>query len=342
MRVGSYVSLVVLLVIVGCSTTDDHPSTLSSTTTSQVPLSNSTTTSLVVQPEDTPASMSAKDSAVWELPLLATAPDGLPMTFVGVQADGTVVKIDTASGELAATFGQVKNDSPFDIRSWSIPGTEQVLVSSCCEPVSGNIFQVTKGETVATSSPRSVGKRGLPSPDGQAVLLVQPLQGLFIETAGGQFIAVIEDRGAGLFEVDWLKDRRGFVRVRATTNTTLPGERVLIPVELEVVELNANYEIVSTVTVQVPAELAATSVAAGDGVLFIAGCVDLDCTSSALLRIDTSTGELLDTTDLGFAGRLGGFDPTGHHLIAIGDDGLVRLVTANNRELAYGMNWASW
>lgn len=321
--------------------------TSSSTTTTTAGTTTTTTTTV---PTTTTSSVPSDAG----LPLLE---DGRPATWVGVTSDYEAVEVDTTTGEVIRSLGQVSTAEDVATAEcsacvnaidavWRTYDGSYILISECCEPAAGLIHVLTEDQIpldLASDRDRPwFFWSAAPAPDslqiaflGYQVLVtaadteqadIQPSQ----EVGDTETSVMAElDRFPvsnavwvpGANEIRWLEADAGTVFLR--TFDTTDGSSAAVAIE-ELADWNL-------------ASLAIRS----SGDLLVARS-DPDGAASSVLIL-TAEGEVSGEIPISQGARLGGYERTGTHLIYTDADGVVRWMSDDDRGvLAEGFIHASW
>ncbi|MEM8708289.1 MAG: hypothetical protein AAGE98_17630 [Actinomycetota bacterium] len=323
---------------VDTTTTNADASTIAGSPTSTAPVVSTTTAA----PSTTAVSTTVPTTPEgWELPDVG---DAVPATFVGVTASGSSVRFRTSSGEIESTFDAVPFDTPSELRAWSVPGSSATLLSSCCEPVSGNIYSAS----AAGEQPQLVyvGRIGRPSPDGSVAVVVQPTQGLAI-VGDGRYELLVEDADIAGSEVAWLREVRGIVTMRSRPVDEPPGSTSMIAISVAFGTLD-EARASDLAVLDLGVDLARPSLAvAADGTVVVAGCATSACRTTTMVHVDLDSGITSNRT-LPYHLVLGGFDPGGRHLIGVDRTNGSPVVfdqddpTIETRPPVDGLLWVAW
>ncbi len=269
---------------------------------------------------------------------------GLPSSFVVITSGGEVRRINTDTGTSVATYGTIPlgNDEENGVtqaRSRTIPGSEDILISLCCEPVGGNVYTITGPFIFNELSPSYVGSRVAPSPDGSMVATGIPAYaviatGLASSSPLIELVTGLQDS----IEVAWDPTRAAVIWTPSASRPDKAGLEVnrsdLDQINGEEIEILGDTE-----TSLFNRSLAVRP----DGVVLVAGCPTIECVSTILVEVDIVRGSAEITRELGYVAALGGFDPTGQVLIATDADGNVHFLSEDTDIIVLsGVHWASW
>ncbi|MEO0494882.1 MAG: hypothetical protein AAF081_15850 [Actinomycetota bacterium] len=177
-------------------------------------------------------------------------------------------------------------------------------------------------------------------------MVVQPTQGLAIDGGGG-YERLFEDDDIDGTEAAWLRDVRGIVTMRSRSADELPGSRSMIGISLAFGTL-AEARAGELEVVDLGIELAQPSLAAAAGdVVVVAGCSTSACTTTTIVEVDLDSG-ITSSRTVPYHLTLGGFDPSGRHLIGIDrTNGSPVVFDANDptveiRPAVQSLIWAAW
>jgi hypothetical protein len=342
--------LVLTVLLAACGAAD---STVSSSTTS----TSTTTTTTVPEPTTTTTTVPATTTTV-PAPdgALPTLPDGRPATWVGVTEDYEAVEVDTVTGEVIHSIGQVSDAEDVATAECSacVNAIDTVtrtydgayyFVSQCCEPAAGLIHVLTPedfpllGDGLA-DIPTWNQWSAAPSPDSHGVVFVgyQVVVTSADVPPGGDgpesdYTEAWVNEGEDAFPISnavwdtghgairWLEAEAGTTRLRsfdlATGSTTTEPIPDLDGWNLAGLALNANGELV-----------------------VVRSLPDTAASEALVVGVD---GVLLDSFTLESGARLGGYDRTGQFLIYTADDGVVRWMGPDGSGiLAEGFVHAGW
>jgi hypothetical protein len=341
----------VAVVSAGCGgDSSDDPSTTTvpapaapTTTTTTVPITTTTTV-----PTTTTTRPASSDS----LPLLE---DGRPATWLGVTADYEAVEVDTVTGEVIRSIGQVSTAEDVATAEcaacvnaidfvWRTHDGAYFFVSQCCEPAAGSIHVVPVDETPMLPDdldrfPSWHFWWATPAPDSHEVVLLG--YHVLITTAdvtpltareGVDYVeAWVNAEADDTFPISnavwtgdvirWLEGDAGMTRLRTFDRGTL-----------------------SSITVDVPElagwSLAGLTVRASGELVVIRSRPDGAADEALVLNTD---GTVTDSFDVSFGARLGGYDRNGRFLIYSDDDGVVHWQGEHDGGvLGEGFVHASW
>ena len=331
--------VVVLLALVGACSSDAPGNSIPAETTTSIedttttPATTSTTTSSTTTTSTTQPTV---DEGI------AILEDGRPATWIGVTSDYEAVEVDTESGTVIRSLGQVATAE--DVAeaecsacvnaidaAWRTFDGSYIVISECCEPAAGLIHVLDPSELPLESG--SDDQRffwsAAPSPASQTVaFLGYQLHIATLDDPGDDVTLELErfpisnaawsPDGA---TVRWLEDADGSVLLRSLVVAT--GEDTTVPMR----ELDG---------------WALAGLATGSsGELFV-GRAPPDAAATSLL-VFTPEGVLVEEVPIEPGARLGGFDPSGSFLIYTADDGVVRWSgNGSGGELGDGFVHASW
>lgn len=336
MRISSALRVVMLVAIVGACSSDAPSTTIPAETTTSVETT-------ITSPPTTPSTTTSTSTT---LPAdeggLAVLDDGRPATWIGVTSDYEAVEVDTESGTVIRSLGQVATaEDVADAEcsacvnaidaAWRTFDGSYFVISECCEPAAGLIHVLDPSELPLESG--SDNQRffwsAAPAPASQTVaFLGYQLQIATLDDPGSDFTLELEhfpisnaawspDAGT----VRWLEDADGSVLLRSLVIAS--GEDTTVPMR----QLDGW-------------ALAGLATGSGGELLVVRAQPDAAATS---LLVFTPEGTLVEEVPIEPGARLGGFDPSGDFLIYTADDGVVRWSgDGTGGELGDGFVHASW
>lgn len=335
------ISLLALgIVLAACSTggqtttTPAIETTTSSSTTTTTADATTTTTTL---PTTTTSTVPIDDTGV---PLLE---DGRPTTWVGVTNDYQAVEVDTATGEVIRSLGQVSTAEDVETAEcsacvnaidavWRTYDGSYFLISQCCEPAAGMIHTLTEdqiplGLESEPDQPRFFWSAA-PAPDslnvaflGYQVLVTAADTETSEMTELERFPVSNAVWVPGEDQIRWLEGEADAVFLR--TFDTIDGASTVVEIE----ELAGWNQVTLAIR--------------PSGDLLVARS-EPDAAASALLIL-TPEGEVSGEIPIEPGVRLGGYDRTGTNLIYTDGDGIVRWLSDDDGGvLAEGFIHASW
>jgi hypothetical protein len=321
------------------TTTGTEPATTST--------SSSTTTTPVTTATEPPPALPAGGEP---LPVLA---DGRPATWVGVTTDYEAVEVDTATGELIRSLGQVATAEDVETAEcaacvnaidavWRTFDGSHIFISECCEPAAGLIHVLTDDELplLAESGRDSPWFFwwATPAPDSPLVAFL----GYQVLVTAADVAPPNGDAGAA-----------GTWMVTENLDTFPISNAVWAPGENAIRWLEGDGEAVRLRTFDTSGgstaipidELAGWALAGlagrATGELVVARAQPDGVTTSLL--VFTPEGDLVDEVPIEPGARLGGYDRTGTFLIYTADDGVARWIGGGTSGLlGEGFVHASW
>lgn len=347
MRIGG-LATAVLLTLVACGDNGAD----SSTTATQPPTSTTTTSAPTIS--TTTIAPTTTASPVAAVPLeIARLDSGLPATFVAVTADWVAVEVDSATGEVVRSIGQLEEQSESDdeagifnaIQSiWRTSDGEWYAISTCCEPVAGAIYFIAQDESLNEENRQQAalldGWTAAPSPfDGRLAKLGFTVD--VFEVAGETQASIQPDGAAGMTTgtAAWHIDGRAVSWLGATAGSpslvTLDlddpdGQLTVMPLDwvadnqwLQGLGVQASGRFVAFRNTQVD-DPEAPRLVATEGVVF-------------------DESGLVATFPVELGSFWGGYDPSGRFLLYVDGDGTVRWQGRGERgSLGDGYIQASW
>lgn len=271
-------------------------------------------------------------------------------SFVAIGKDGVISRISRLTGdvvEVVARFeelaesnrgslglieGQARSEYPGGIAPDG--GTSDVLLAVCCEPVGGNVYKLTADAEPAHRTPVAVGTRAVPASDGSAVAFAIPGYGLIVDRTD----TGIEWRYEA--EIAWLQRDGSQLIAWVEIHETLDASHTIW---LKQIEPRGSQPVELT-----SVDLSRLTIASdGDSRLVLAGCGE-PCTSTELVMVNTSTGDVTDRALVEYSALLGGVSPSGQ-LLLTDDDGVVHIITGLGDQtrivdepVASDVLWAGW
>ncbi|HSJ29694.1 MAG TPA: hypothetical protein VLB67_15930 [Acidimicrobiia bacterium] len=347
-RLWTLVSLLLLVAACGgessldSSTTTTTTSTTTSAPTTTLAPTTTTTTVPTTAPPDPPGA----------LPLLD---DGRPATWLGVTTDYEAVEVDTLTGEILRSIGQVSTAEEVATAEcaacvnaidfvWRTYDGAYFFVSQCCEPAAGSIHVLPEDQ-----SPLLLDDLGdvpswhfwwaTPAPDSHEVVLlgyhvlittadVTPLTAqagvdyveAWVNTESDPTFPISNAVWAGDV-IRWLEGSDGVTRLRTFDRRDGSSDLVDVP------DL-AGWSLAG-LTSRASGELVVVR-SRPDGVAAEAIVLDVD-------------GNVTGSFDVAAGARLGGYDRTGRFLVYTADDGVVRWHGEDDGGvLGEGFVHASW
>lgn len=339
-------ALALLMLLSACSAgSQDSPvEPVTTTSVATTPTAEPTTT-LPPTTTTSPTTTTAPDGS------LPTLDDGRPATWVGVTEDYEAVEVDTASGAIIRSIGQVSTAEDVATAEcsacinaidavWRTFDGSHFFVSQCCEPAAGLIHVLTADELPLLPGDDSdpwFFWRATPSPDSNDVVLL-----------GYQVVVVSADVDPMGAEPDvnyieaWTSDGEDAFPI---SNAVWDGDVIRwLEGSGSEVRLRTFSVDTGTTTATVIAELEGWSTAGltrhASGDLMAVGSLPDSPTEALVLDAD---GIVVDTRVVADGTQLGGYDRTGEFLIYTDSDGVVHWQSGDDSGvLAEGFVHASW
>lgn len=290
------------------------------------------------------------DRLPWVVPAYETTQSGLPATYVVITTEGELRRIDTATGEVVTTYGVfplgTDHRGMTGARLITLPGTSDILVATCCEPVSGNGYRISEPFLFEELPPAFVGTRVDVSPDGSMLVSGVPAFGVLVldlESPGKPSEAATDVRDSA--EVIWDPTQAAVIWVPSAVALSetffLASEEKLV---INRTSLATTGEDESKLQIVTDISLFNRSLAVGpDGTLLVAGCPTPTCASTLFVEVDLKQGTAKVVAEFDYVAGLGGFDPTGQAILATDTNGNLHLLTEDgDTVIATGIHWASW
>jgi hypothetical protein len=324
------ITLLLAVALAACGSGADaplgtEPPTTTTTSTTTTTTATTTTSSTTTLPAPDPTSE-------------------LPATWVGVTTDYEAVEVDTATGEIIRSLGQVATADDLENAEcaacvnvidavWRTHDESHVLISECCEPAAGMIHILTPDglplDRASETSTKVFFWSAAPAPDSTTVaflgyqLLVGPI-GELDETP-----AIELDR--------FPMSNAGWVPGQAVVHWLESDENgaYLRTLDVESGQLSsANVEELAGWS------LASLAVRASGDLVVVRSQLDGVAESALVLSPD---GTVIDEFEISPGARLGGYESTGVFLIYAADDTVVRWIGPDGEGvLAEGFVFASW
>lgn len=308
---------------------------MTSETTAGPPSTTDTSTTL---PSTTTTSTTAAPSTT-----TTTSPVVLPPTFVGVTEDYEAVEVDTATGAVIRSLGQVSTAEDVATAEcaacvnavdavWRTADGEHFIISECCEPAAGQIHLLTETElplTLETADTPLFFWAAAPSPVSDEIAFV------------GYSVLVTRPDGTPAHESDML------ARLPISNPSWDPAGRLVRWLEgddggVHLRTLDVRLGTASEVPVpDATAWHGVTLATSGSGEMLVV-VPSLEEGAAATGAVLNPDGAITDLFGLEPGARLGGYDPGGTFLIYTADDGVVRFLGEGGGVLADGFIFASW
>ncbi len=320
-------SLLLAIVLTACASGSESPATTAaptSTTTTTVATTSTTTTTTtttVVEPDPV-----------------------LPESWFGVTTDYEAVEVDTATGEIIRSLGQVATADDLANAEcsacvnvidavWRTFDGSHVLISECCEPAAGRIHLLTQDELpldpFSDASTPLFFWTAAPAPDSLTVAF------LGYQLLVGQVDDLDQDSAIEL------------ERFPISNASWVPGHQLLHWLEgdesgtyLRTFDVESGELASAVVDVLAGWNLAGLAVRASGDLVVVRSQLDGGAESALVF---TNDGTLVDEFEVAPGARLGGYESTGEFLIYVADDTVVRWIGPDgDGVLAEGFVFASW
>jgi hypothetical protein len=310
------------------TTTTEAETTTSLATTTTPPTTTTTTTTTQAVDQDS-----------------SSLPDDAPTTWVGVTTDYEAVEVDTATGEVIRSLGQVSTAEDVENAEcsacvnaidmvWRTFDGSHTIISECCEPAAGRIHVLGDSELPlvfdSDDAPVSFWTAS-PSPDAPLIAFLG--YGVAVAEADNPRSPIAASELAdfpvsnavwvpGEEAVRWLEDAAGTLQLRTFDVATESSTAVEV----------------SGVEAQGIVGLAIRS--SGE---MVAMHSDVDTDGAATALVLSPAGEVIEEFDIETGARPGGYDSSGTLLIYTDGDNVVRwLSESGSGVLAEGYHFASW
>lgn len=352
-----------LLATAGCGGSDDpqDAATATSVSTSTAPRSSTasstttttteaTTTTTTTEPTTTTTASSAENPGPLDPVLGPTLDDGRPAGFLAVTADTkTAVEVDTASGDIERAIGTTGNEGTGTalegnviVDAWWDPASGRTIISTCCEPAAGDLTFLETDESYRypTAGDRSgYGWDVSVSPDGSRYLIT----GYYVRVQDAEdpsdYVDLFEAADGTGRHPAWLRDRRG-IAIAHPWDFEGGTERGWV----DVVELDDQNRVISTVRHDIPEGVADLEVRADGMLLVLLGTGQgYAAEGNRVAVLDPDTGDRLTEFDLGAESYGLSYDNTGTYLLYVTTSGDVRWQGAGRSgTLGEGFIAADW
>lgn len=332
--------LALLALVVGACSSDDGSAetttTEAITTTSLAPTTTAPSTTTT-----TPATTTTEG----EDPDSNSLPDGAPATWVGVTIDYEAVEIDTATGELIRSLGQVSTAEDVEGAEcsacvnaidavWRTFDGSHTIISECCEPAGGQIHVLEDSELPllfdSEDAPVSFWTAS-PAPDAPLIAFLG--YGVAVAEADDPLTPVASAELAhfpvsnavwvpGEVVVRWLEDASGTLQLRTFDVATGTSTAVEVP------------------GVEAQGIVGLAIRLSGD---MVAMHSESDADGATIAVVLNPDGEIVDEFEVEAGARPGGYDSSGTLLIYTDGDGVVRWLSEDGTGvLGEGYYAASW
>ena len=331
--------LALLALVVGACGSDDGagttPTTEATTTTSLA-----TTTTQPATTTTTPATTTTTEAADPNV-----LPDDAPATWVGVTTDYEAVEVDTLTGEVIRSLGQVSTAEDVENAEcsacvnaidmvWRTFDGSHTIISECCEPAAGQIHVVDDSElplAIDSDEAPVFFWTASPAPDAPLIaflgygVAVAPAEDPASPIAAAELEHFPVSNAVwvpGEELVRWLEDAAGTLQLRTFDVSAGTSDAVEVPgVESQ--------------------GIVGLAIRASGEMLAMHSPADTDGATAALVL--SPEGEVIAEFDIEAGARPGGYDPSGTVLIYTDGDNVVRWLSEDGAGvLADGYHFASW
>jgi hypothetical protein len=328
------------LVVGACASGDDSAATTTTEAVTTTSLVTTTTAPTTTTTEPTTTTTASIDESQPD-----TLPDGVPTTWLGVTTDYEAVEVDTATGEVIRSLGQVSTAEDVENAEcsacvnaidmvWRTFDGSHTIISECCEPAAGQIHVLEDSELPLLFDSDDLPVffwTASPAPDAPLIALLG--YGVAIVSADDPQSSIAAGELAdfpvsnavwvpGEETVRWLEDASGTLQLRTFDVAT--GTSTALPIP------GVEAQGIVGLAIRASGEMVAMHAAA-----------DTDGTTTALVL--SPDGEIVDEFGVEAGARLGGYDPSGTVLIYTDGDGVVRWLDESGAgALAEGYYFASW
>ncbi len=264
----------------------------------------------------------------------------LPDSFFAIEIDGDAVEVNSSTGEVLNRIPGLGVDDDEEIQSQvfddlvSIPNSDQLLLSECCEPAAG-FMGLLSGWNDFDLNSRVSGFNAWevsPGPDGRHLAFSGYVR--FVYEVGSEPVGIDDTIGASNGsnpDVAWLRDRLGVAYLH----------RGNVPAVVEIIEFDADYLPISRRNFELQGPASAFDVNADGNLVVVVNPPAGQAASGQVY--DPNTGELMAE----FALEAGVFDldydVSGRFLAYVDRDGIARWQGGGNSGvLGEGYRAISW
>lgn len=332
--------LALLALVMGACASDDGTAT---TTTPDPDTTTSIATTTTTAPSTTTTAPTTTTTTEADETDPNVLPEDAPASWVGVTTDYEAVEVDTATGEVIRSLGQVSTAEDVENAEcsacinyidlvWQTFDASHTIISECCEPAAGQMHVLADSELPllldSEDTPVSFWTAS-PAPDSSLIAFLG--YGVAVAPADDPQTPVASSDLAnfpvsnavwvpGEDAVRWLENAEGTLQLRTFDIATETSNAVEVA------------------GVEAPGIAGLAVRATGEMVAMYA---DPDGASTALVL--TADGEVIEEFDVEDGARPGGYDPSGALLIYTDDDGVVHWMSeTGSGVLAEGYSFASW
>lgn len=329
--------LALLALVVGaCGSDDGSEATTTTEANTTTSLATTTTTTTTTAPTTT-------TTAEADDPDSNSLPDDAPATWVGVTTDYEAVEVDTATGEVIRSLGQISTAEDVENAEcsacvnaidlvWRTFDGSHTIISECCEPAAGQIHVLEDSELpLLFDSDDAPVSFWTASPASDAQLIAFLGYGIAVAAADDPQSPIASSELAnfpvsnavwvpGGEAVRWLEDAAGRLQLRTFDVATETSTAVEVP------------------GMEAPNIMGLAVRSSGE---MVAMYSESDATTTALVL--APDGEIVGEFSVEAGARPGGYDSSGTVLIYTDGDDVVRWLSEDGSGvLAEGYYFASW
>ena len=331
--------LALLALVVGaCGAGDGSDSTTTTEASTSTSLATTTT-------QPTTTTTAPTTTTTTEAPDSNVLPGNAPATWVGVTTDYEAVEVDTATGEVIRSLGQVSTADDVENAEcsacvnaidmvWRTFDGSHTIISECCEPAAGQIHVLEDSElplTLDSDVAPVFFWTASPAPDAPLITFLG--YGVAVAAADDPQTPIASSELAD-FPVSnavwvpdeeivrWLEDAAGTLQLRSFDVATGTSTAVEVP--------DVEAQGIVGLAIRSSGEMVAMHAAS-----------DTDGATAALVL--SPDGEIIDEFEVEDGARPGGYDSSGTILIYTDGDGVVHWLSEDGAGvLAEGYHFASW